>query len=216
MAKFLMLLSSGREEADYQSMVEPLTTSTINQNRFYECKTCNRQFPSFQALGGHRASHKKPRLEESVLSGTRSINDNQQQKKKPKAHECSICGLEFSVGQALGGHMRKHRAVTAPVATPTETMGLSSSSSDTTTYKQQPLELVEISNSRRLLSLNLDLNLTSLPTTAMGSNEFEFSALIEPHKQISVLDTLVGEHRTQMSGRQKQRVAISRAILKDP
>ena len=27
----------------------------------YECKTCNRTFPSFQALGGHRASHKKPK-----------------------------------------------------------------------------------------------------------------------------------------------------------
>ncbi|KAI3967952.1 hypothetical protein MKW92_043994 [Papaver armeniacum] len=186
MAKFLMLLSSGREEADYQSVVQPLTTSTIRQNRVYECKTCNKQFPSFQALGGHRASHKKTRLEESVLSGTQSINDNQQQKKKPKTHECSICGSEFSVGQALGGHMRKHRAVTAPWATPTATTGLSSSSSDTTTYKQQPLQLVEISNSRRLLSLNLDLNLTSLPTTAMGSNEFEFSTLLEPHKQISV------------------------------
>jgi len=28
----------------------------------YECKTCNKCFPTFQALGGHRASHKKPRL----------------------------------------------------------------------------------------------------------------------------------------------------------
>ncbi|KAI3874347.1 hypothetical protein MKW98_007600 [Papaver atlanticum] len=187
MAKFLMLLSSGREEADYQSVVQPLTTSTISQNRVYECKTCNRPFPSFQALGGHRASHKKPRLEESVLSGTQSINDNQQQKKKPKAHECSICGLEFSVGQALGGHMRKHRAVTAPAATPMATTGLSSSSSDATTYRKQPLQpIVKRSNSRRLLSLNLDLSLTSLPTTITDSNEFEFSTLVEPHKQISV------------------------------
>ncbi|KAK4750251.1 hypothetical protein SAY87_027700 [Trapa incisa] len=27
----------------------------------YQCKTCGRTFPSFQALGGHRASHKRPR-----------------------------------------------------------------------------------------------------------------------------------------------------------
>lgn len=28
---------------------------------------------------------------------------------KAKTHECSICGLEFELGQALGGHMRRHR-----------------------------------------------------------------------------------------------------------
>ncbi|XP_015158882.1 zinc finger protein ZAT11-like [Solanum tuberosum] len=26
-----------------------------------------------------------------------------------KKHICSICGEEFAIGQALGGHMRKHR-----------------------------------------------------------------------------------------------------------
>ncbi|ONK62328.1 uncharacterized protein A4U43_C07F2760 [Asparagus officinalis] len=28
---------------------------------------------------------------------------------KPKVHGCSICGVEFAIGQALGGHMRRHR-----------------------------------------------------------------------------------------------------------
>uniref|UniRef100_A0A2C9V1J5 C2H2-type domain-containing protein n=1 Tax=Manihot esculenta TaxID=3983 RepID=A0A2C9V1J5_MANES len=32
---------------------------------------------------------------------------------KAKIHECSICGSEFTSGQALGGHMRRHRANTA-------------------------------------------------------------------------------------------------------
>ncbi|KAK2968437.1 hypothetical protein RJ640_004443 [Escallonia rubra] len=27
----------------------------------YKCRMCNRSFPSFQALGGHRESHKKPK-----------------------------------------------------------------------------------------------------------------------------------------------------------
>ncbi|EHA8591840.1 putative Zinc finger protein ZAT5 [Cocos nucifera] len=31
---------------------------------------------------------------------------------KPRVHECSICGLEFPIGQALGGHMRRHRGAT--------------------------------------------------------------------------------------------------------
>ncbi|KAL0413999.1 UNVERIFIED_CONTAM: Zinc finger protein ZAT12 [Sesamum radiatum] len=52
LANCLMLLSSrsGRGGGDQYSA------------RVFTCKTCNRQFPSFQALGGHRASHKKPRL----------------------------------------------------------------------------------------------------------------------------------------------------------
>ncbi|KAH7852179.1 hypothetical protein Vadar_021467 [Vaccinium darrowii] len=50
-----------------------------------------------KTLGGHRASNKKPRL----TPGNRDFF--------PKTHECSICGLEFPIGQALGGHMRRHR-----------------------------------------------------------------------------------------------------------
>ncbi|KAF7804539.1 zinc finger protein ZAT11-like [Senna tora] len=68
----------------------------------FECKTCNRKFSSFQALGGHRASHKKPRLDDH--------DAELKPQAKPKMHECSICGLKFSLGQALGGHMRRHRA----------------------------------------------------------------------------------------------------------
>ncbi|KAI9085847.1 hypothetical protein K1719_032261 [Acacia pycnantha] len=68
----------------------------------FECKTCNRKFSSFQALGGHRASHKKSKLD----SEAELQNPNSQK----SLHECSICGQRFSLGQALGGHMRKHRA----------------------------------------------------------------------------------------------------------
>ncbi|KAF5804472.1 putative transcription factor C2H2 family [Helianthus annuus] len=67
--------------------------------RVFHCKTCNKQFSSFQALGGHRTSHKKIKtMEESPA--------------RAKTHECSICGLEFELGQALGGHMRRHRGDT--------------------------------------------------------------------------------------------------------
>ncbi|XP_057483041.1 LOW QUALITY PROTEIN: zinc finger protein ZAT7-like [Actinidia eriantha] len=71
-------------------------------HRVFTCKTCNREFPSFQALGGHRASHKKlrPPADGEFLHVSPA---------KLKTHECSICGLEFPVGQALGGHMRRHR-----------------------------------------------------------------------------------------------------------
>lgn len=68
--------------------------------KVFECKTCNRQFPTFQALGGHSASHRKTRSAAGEAQGKAG---------KARAHECPICGLEFAVGQALGGHMRRHR-----------------------------------------------------------------------------------------------------------
>ncbi|KAL0460624.1 UNVERIFIED_CONTAM: Zinc finger protein ZAT5 [Sesamum latifolium] len=106
----------------------------------YECKTCNRTFPSFQALGGHRASHKKPKpttdddqkksppppppdyqVEEEAPPPSIQLPNNKTcqvyDQNKPKIHECSICGSEFASGQALGGHMRRHR--TAPSTTGT-------------------------------------------------------------------------------------------------
>ncbi|KAJ6708375.1 ZINC FINGER PROTEIN ZAT5 [Salix viminalis] len=122
-----------------------MSAPTVNKAGFfvYECKTCNRSFPSFQALGGHRASHKKPKatVEEkkglaaasmedlsvcqlikrsnpdpslSLQTGHNNNNVNKgfQGNKAAKIHECSICGSEFMSGQALGGHMRRHRANT--------------------------------------------------------------------------------------------------------
>jgi hypothetical protein len=112
----------------------------------YECKTCNKCFPSFQALGGHRTSHKKPRLIPPPSSDDKndpatvdSVPPSQETSdakvvaipvpvvpkqesgaaaavstatttsRHPRVHECSICGADFASGQALGGHMRRHR-----------------------------------------------------------------------------------------------------------
>ncbi|KAF5770644.1 putative transcription factor C2H2 family [Helianthus annuus] len=88
------------------------STDTTTGTYVYECKTCSRTFPSFQALGGHRASHTKPRFIESdkptpVFSDGEDTSTNN---KKSSSKLCSICGAEFNSGQALGGHMRRHRA----------------------------------------------------------------------------------------------------------
>ncbi|XP_074586154.1 uncharacterized protein LOC141841856 [Curcuma longa] len=95
LANLLMLLSR-----DGEGIIDVSTGRSASPDRVFECKTCNRQFSSFQALGGHRASHKKPRLSDDTHGGEVA---------KPRAHECSVCGLEFAIGQALGGHMRRHR-----------------------------------------------------------------------------------------------------------
>ncbi|KAD7479686.1 hypothetical protein E3N88_02822 [Mikania micrantha] len=121
--------------------VTEMAATTVEGNsgyQSYECKTCNRTFPSFQALGGHRASHKKPKptfddknsvealvvYEENKiianrLSSSPVTHDFMQTVcknsiKTTKIHECSICGSEFLSGQALGGHMRRHRTVPPP------------------------------------------------------------------------------------------------------
>ncbi|KAF3453827.1 hypothetical protein FNV43_RR04268 [Rhamnella rubrinervis] len=111
----------------------------LSADRAFECKTCNRQFPSFQALGGHRASHKQPKLMAGDLPNDEFLNS----RVKPKTHECSICGLEFAIGQALGGHMRRHRrAMEAHVE------------------HHQPLPVLKKSNSsKRVMCLDLDLTL---------------------------------------------------------
>jgi C2H2-type zinc finger len=99
MADVLMFLS--KNGADGTNLVQYYP---VYEERVFECKTCYKQFSSFQALGGHRASHKKPKL-----SSGECTNPEFGSLAKPKVHECSICGLEFAIGQALGGHMRRHR-----------------------------------------------------------------------------------------------------------
>ncbi|OVA03531.1 zinc finger protein [Macleaya cordata] len=179
MAKCLILLSRGGGD----QMTESMTMSTQSPSRVFECKTCNRQFPSFQALGGHRASHKKPRLlDDSSDHHLNNNNNNNNQvlqisQMKPKIHECSICGLEFAIGQALGGHMRRHRAtITMDKAATTATAGLSSSSSSLShptppppPPPQQQVPVLKRSNSRRVLCLDLNLAPPEI------SSDFEFS-----------------------------------------
>ncbi|CAM0877351.1 unnamed protein product [Alopecurus aequalis] len=76
----------------------------------FVCKTCGRAFTSFQALGGHRTSHLRGRHGLELGVGVaRAIREQKRSEDKHQSHECHICGLGFEMGQALGGHMRRHR-----------------------------------------------------------------------------------------------------------
>lgn len=107
-----------------------------DKRRKYECPSCNKAFNTFQALGGHRASHKKmkgcfgliigcenrvtgddhnispiPPADNSSLTVHELATDTSNGTKKTNkvgSHECQICFRVFSSGQALGGHKRSH------------------------------------------------------------------------------------------------------------
>ncbi|XP_037438686.1 zinc finger protein ZAT8-like [Triticum dicoccoides] len=75
----------------------------------FVCKTCGRAFASFQVLGGHRTRHLRGRHGLELGVGVaRAIKERKRQEDKQQ-HDCHICGLGFETGQALGGHMRRHR-----------------------------------------------------------------------------------------------------------
>ncbi|VVB01723.1 unnamed protein product [Arabis nemorensis] len=170
----------------------------------YECKTCNRTFPSFQALGGHRASHKKPRPSgdektKLPLMQPKSTGSDEGQtslfkvsgsalafqasnmiSKANKVHECSICGSEFTSGQALGGHMRRHRTAATAVS-PAAAVEVSRNSTE-----DEIVENLGRSMEQRKY-LPLDLNLPAPEDDLRESSKFQgivFSAtpaLIDCH-----------------------------------
>ncbi|XP_027364640.1 zinc finger protein ZAT5 [Abrus precatorius] len=177
-----------------------LEAATLGSSRagyyVYECKTCNRTFPSFQALGGHRASHKKPKAmamaigqdkkqvflssdeEEFQLKTNKSSLSFQlngrgnlySNNNKSKVHECSICGAEFTSGQALGGHMRRHRA---PVGTNT---ALSLTPMALEPEEDHPRK------KRNVLNLDLDLNLPA-PEDDQRESKFAFASKQQQQQQ---------------------------------
>ncbi|KAL9685849.1 hypothetical protein QQ045_023303 [Rhodiola kirilowii] len=172
----------------------------------YECKTCNRTFASFQALGGHRASHKKLKitaeahdfspakhltssssplsLQLGIINYGRAplpptpttaavvVQSHINNKSSNKVHECSICGAEFSSGQALGGHMRRHRGPVIPLNSSTTTTTTTTTTNNPITNTTLSLSTAPItidSSSAKINPVNnngflsLDLNLPASP-----------------------------------------------------
>ena len=228
--------------------------ATNNNNKvgfyIYECKTCNRTFPSFQALGGHRASHKKPKLAMAVeekkppppappappaplsppppppssqpqammntsydhhhhqlefeagerkphiksvppnpislqLGSAQKANFNGNN--KAKIHECSICGSEFTSGQALGGHMRRHRASTNASTQPMSGIeatcnAAAAAGAAAVAVEVQPRNILE-----------LDLNLPA-PEEDLREPKFQFTAATQKSMVLSAAPALVDCH----------------------
>lgn len=95
------------DEEDEEEVVKINKSGNKGKGK-YRCETCNKVFKSYQALGGHRASHKKIKatnFEENEKDNRYNSNANGAE---VKIHECPVCFRVFASGQALGGHKRSH------------------------------------------------------------------------------------------------------------
>ncbi|XP_047320947.1 zinc finger protein ZAT9-like [Impatiens glandulifera] len=145
----MMKLKRGREEDEVEALamanclmlLSHVGEKGFSDGRVFTCKTCHRQFPTFQALGGHRASHGKPK-QTTATEEEEMINSNNNLGKK-KIHECSVCGKNFPTGQSLGGHMRRHRGTAVKELT-------------------AAAEKEKEDDRKRIMRMRVDLNLTPL------------------------------------------------------
>ncbi|CAH9135384.1 unnamed protein product [Cuscuta epithymum] len=158
MANYLFLLANFGKP----SSSPPPSSDDVSS---FQCNTCYKKFSSFQALGGHRASHKRPKLlgqaEGEQMAGV---------SKKPKMHCCSICGLEFSMGQALGGHMRRHRAA------------LMNGCLEKSAVEAAVVPVLKRTTSgKRVFGLELDLDLNLSPPE---NNDFMFGSKTTPQTPV--------------------------------
>ena len=109
------------DDSDESEELIKLSKATTRSRGKYKCETCKKTFRSYQALGGHRASHKKIKLLSTTPTNyeleQRNAGTSSSMVTDKKTHECPVCFRVFSSGQALGGHKRTH--VTGSSSTPT-------------------------------------------------------------------------------------------------
>lgn len=97
----------------------PVNSATNNQIQSfstdhyvpYKCSVCQKVFSSYQALGGHKASHRKlatATAGEEFSATNSGTTITSVLNPSGRAHVCNICHKSFPSGQALGGHKRRH------------------------------------------------------------------------------------------------------------
>lgn len=103
-------------EKQSPSRLPPPPPAAEASRLLYKCSVCSKAFGSYQALGGHKASHRKLAVgggggdENSTTSASASAvtSTTSASGGGGRIHECSVCHKCFPSGQALGGHKRCH------------------------------------------------------------------------------------------------------------
>ncbi|XP_074279234.1 zinc finger protein AZF1 [Silene latifolia] len=132
----------------------------------YKCSVCGKGFGSYQALGGHKASHRRPATDDDKTTTVTATTTASAAATTAvatvtgggKSHECSICHKRFPTGQALGGHKRCHyEGVIGGGA------AKSGSGSGVVTASEGIGSSVSMSQSSASAQRNFDLNMPALP-----------------------------------------------------
>lgn len=163
----IMLARGGGSSVErHQSPSPPVMTEVAAPaaKLVYKCSVCDKAFSSYQALGGHKASHRKlAGGDDHSASSTTSTTATTSNTGSGKVHECSICHKSFPTGQALGGHKRCHYeggsgsgsvAGVSSAVTTSEGVGSTHTHTQTQTHSH---------NNNLLQQRDFDLNLPASP-----------------------------------------------------
>ncbi|KAK4748354.1 hypothetical protein SAY87_014940 [Trapa incisa] len=161
LALCLMMLSRGCRPSSRSAAPAPLpqpasVAPEVTARSSFRCPVCDKAFSSYQALGGHKASH-RVKQSHSSAGDDQSTSANSSAaattSSSGKAHVCTICHKSFPTGQALGGHKRCHYEGGPSNSTTITAVAASEGTGSTRTHSQS------LSLSRH----NFDLNLPALP-----------------------------------------------------
>ncbi|XP_057743811.1 zinc finger protein ZAT9-like [Arachis stenosperma] len=193
----------GEESDEYEVVKNKAKSNKVRGGR-YKCETCNKVFRSYQALGGHRASHKKMKMDynnhndsefmvvedhadENVNNNNNEVfassalasvengnNNNGGNNNNKKIHECPVCFRVFASGQALGGHKRTH---VTTVSTPTiTTRAIAEVKAEAEAIAASKAAVATASSSKLGRESFIDLNLPA-PAEEDDASQFEDSAV---------------------------------------
>ncbi|KAG7577882.1 Zinc finger C2H2-type [Arabidopsis thaliana x Arabidopsis arenosa] len=169
----LMLAKDQPSQTRFHQQSQSLTPPPESKNLPYKCSVCGKAFPSYQALGGHKASHRiKPptvisTADDSTAPIISIVGEKHPIAASGKIHECSICHKVFPTGQALGGHKRCHYEGNLGGGGGSKSISHSGSVSSTVSEERSHRGFI-------------DLNLPALPELSLHNNPIVDEEILSP------------------------------------